>query len=78
MLVAIFVILAICIVGFGALSLSQATAGVGIIAIGCFFGILARLAQASAHHDELKKLIAEPRPAISASAPVVEQTEQFS
>jgi hypothetical protein len=25
--------------------------GVGVIGVACFFGIVARLAQASAHHD---------------------------
>lgn len=34
----------------GMASLSQATEGVGGIALACFFGILARIAQA-AHHD---------------------------
>lgn len=44
------VVIAILAVTIGVLSLSQATMGVGIIAIGCFIGILARLAQASEHN----------------------------
>ncbi len=41
------VVIAILAVAIGVLSLSQATMGVGIIAIGCFIGILARIARAS-------------------------------
>lgn len=47
----LLVIIAILAVVFGVLSLSQATMGVGIIAIGCFIAILARLAQAAEHHQ---------------------------
>jgi hypothetical protein len=52
---AILMILGILAVAFGALSLSEATMGVGIIAIGCFLAILARLAQAEAHHRSLSR-----------------------
>lgn len=44
------VVIAILAVAIGVLSLSQATMGVGVIAIGCFIGIFARLAQASEHN----------------------------
>ncbi|WP_158070188.1 hypothetical protein [Xanthomonas campestris] len=44
------VVIAILAVAIGVLSLSQATMGVGVIAIGCFIGILARLAQAAEHN----------------------------
>ena len=44
------VVIAILAVAIGVLSLSQATMGVGVIAIGCFIGILARIAQASEHN----------------------------
>ncbi|CAD7374577.1 hypothetical protein [Xanthomonas arboricola] len=44
------VVIAILAVAIGVLSLSQATMGVGVIAIGCFIGILASLAQASEHN----------------------------
>ena len=33
----------------GVAMLSEATRGVGLIAVGCFFGIVARIAQASMH-----------------------------
>jgi hypothetical protein len=46
----LFACAAAVIVFFGAGELTQATTGVGLICIGCFVGILARLAQASAHH----------------------------
>ncbi|MBA4383460.1 MAG: hypothetical protein C0410_01870 [Anaerolinea sp.] len=39
------------VIGF--LNLSEATTGVGLIAIGCLFGIVARIAQASKHQKEL-------------------------
>ena len=52
---AILMILGILAVVIGALSLSQATMGVGVIAIGCFLAILARLAQAEAHHRSLSR-----------------------
>lgn len=52
-LVAVSLLLAL----FGFVMLTQATNGVGAVALGCFFGILARIAQASAHHQEqLKRL----------------------
>jgi hypothetical protein len=37
--------------GFGVLLLSNATFGVGMIGLGCLMAILARMAQASHHHD---------------------------
>jgi hypothetical protein len=37
----------------GSLALTQATAGVGGICVGCFLAICARIAQASAHHKQL-------------------------
>ena len=50
---AILLVLALVVVGFGAISLSEATMGVGTIAIGCFLAIAARLAQAEVHHRAL-------------------------
>jgi hypothetical protein len=44
------VILGLLVVLGGILSLTQATLGVGLIAIGCFLAILARLAQAEVQH----------------------------
>jgi uncharacterized membrane protein YiaA len=52
LLVIAFIVL---IIGF--FNLTNATLGVGICAIACFFAILARLAQASSHHKELKILL---------------------
>lgn len=52
---AVLVIIAILAVGYGLLSLSQATLGVGMIAIGCFVAILARLVQAAEHHRALSR-----------------------
>ena len=52
---AVLLVVALLAVGFGALSLSQATLGVGAIAIGCFLAICARLAQAEVHHRALLK-----------------------
>jgi predicted branched-subunit amino acid permease len=49
-MITLLVIVAILAAIIGALSLSQATSGVGIICIACFLGILARLAQASEHN----------------------------
>ncbi len=43
---ALLFVIAILSVGYGLISLSQATLGVGMIAIGCFVAILARLVQA--------------------------------
>jgi len=43
---------------FGALSLSNATMGVGFICLGCLAAVGARIAQASAHHTELLKRMA--------------------
>lgn len=48
---------------FGAFSLSQATMGAGIIAVGCFLGIFARIIQAQQHHSEATSLA--PRASVS-------------
>lgn len=53
-MVILLVILAFIALGIGLFTLSEATMGVGILAVGCFFAILARIAQASHHHNELK------------------------
>lgn len=47
------IICAICAGFVGIFLLSQATMGVGIIALGCLFGILARIVQASFHQEQL-------------------------
>lgn len=43
---------------YGATHLTQATEGVGTIALACFVGIMARMAQASAQHMALTGAIA--------------------
>lgn len=39
----------------GTLMLSQATMGVGVVALGCFLGIVARIMQAEAHAKAAQK-----------------------
>jgi len=48
--------------------LSNATSGVGGIAVACFLAILARITQANAHHAELRKLLSDARAAPPAAA----------
>lgn len=55
----VLVLLAFLIVVFAALSVTQATLGVGLMALACLFAILARLVQAESHHAELKRLIGQ-------------------
>lgn len=45
----------------GFLNLSEATLGVGLIAIGCLFGIVSRIAQASKHQKELMEKLSETK-----------------
>ena len=47
------------IVGF--FLLSQATMGVGVVALACLAGILARIAQAGAQHTEICRLLGKPK-----------------
>jgi hypothetical protein len=54
----------------GLASLSNATSGVGGIAVACFLAILARIAQASGHHDEVRKLLRDASAASPAAAEV--------
>lgn len=54
---ACMVLVAIALAVWGADRLTQATMGVGIICLGVFVAILARLAQAADHHAELRRLI---------------------
>ena len=53
----ILAVLAIVVGGFGTLSLSQATLGVGLLSLACLLGIFARLLQAEQQHRELRKLL---------------------
>lgn len=56
---AVLIILAVLAWGAGVMTLSNATLGVGAIATACLFGIFARIAQASAQHAELRRLLAK-------------------
>lgn len=51
----LLVIAALVAVAIGVLALTQATLGIGLIAIGCFLGILARIAQASEHRAATRR-----------------------
>jgi hypothetical protein len=53
----LLVILAVLVGCGGLLFLSNATAGVGIIAFGCLLAILARIAQASDYESDRKKQV---------------------
>jgi hypothetical protein len=53
----LLIVLAIGLAVTGIFGLGQASIGVGILAIACLVGILARIAQAEAHQDEIKKLL---------------------
>jgi hypothetical protein len=72
----LLVILAVLAALFGLFSLSEATTGVGIIAFACFLGILARLAQASAHARparETATVAPSPRPLTPEERPHVQK-----
>ena len=60
----IAIIIGVLAAAAGVLNLSNATAGVGGIAAGCFFAIIARICHASAHHDDL---VAAVRPKAAAA-----------
>jgi hypothetical protein len=45
----------------GILFASQATAGVALVSASCLLAILARMAQASAHHEALMRQIEDAR-----------------
>jgi hypothetical protein len=77
MMVALMVLcllVSVLFLGGGILSLSQATLGVGSIAIACLFAIFARIAQAASHVDRLAAAISRPstpapQPAAISEAP---------
>ena len=50
----VLVLAALGLAGLGVLLLSEATAGVGVLALACVLGILARIFQASQQHRDLK------------------------
>ncbi|MGD1146939.1 MAG: hypothetical protein ABR961_03180 [Thermoanaerobaculaceae bacterium] len=57
MVTVVLILVALLAVLGGLMSLSQATIGVGIVALACFLAILARIAQAKEQHAELKRLL---------------------
>lgn len=64
----ILIILSIIVAVGGALSLSNATMGVGIIGLACMLACFARIAQASSQHAELKQLLADKTPQLEPQA----------
>lgn len=46
------IVSALCFGIFGAMLLSQATVGLGLIGLGCLIAVLARIAQAERYHKE--------------------------
>lgn len=55
-MVALLLLLAFLALVVGLFLLSQASLGVGVIAAGCFLAIVARIAQAAKHQEELKRM----------------------
>jgi hypothetical protein len=53
----VMLFLGLIVVVVGMAMLSQATMGVGVIAIGCFLGICARIVQAGGHQRKTERLI---------------------
>lgn len=51
-MVTVLLVLSVIAAVFGLLSLSEATMGVGVLALACLLGIFARIAQAHQHHQE--------------------------
>jgi len=62
-MVIFLLILALIAVGIGLFTLTQATMGVGILALACIFAIFARIAQAAKHQAQLQAMLAERSPA---------------
>lgn len=54
----LLIVLSILALVGGLASLSQATLGVGLVAVACLFAIHARIAQAEAHQRETRSLLA--------------------
>lgn len=62
LVVAVLVLASIVATVVGAAHLTVATEGVGAICIGVFVAILARIAQASAHHTDRQHALEDLRP----------------
>jgi hypothetical protein len=52
-MIVLLVLLSLPVLFLGAVFTNSATAGVGLIAAACYLGILARIAQAADHRDQL-------------------------
>ncbi len=59
----------------GAVTLSQATIGVGLICLGCLAAIFGRIGQASFQHDALLERLGEVKSQASQSRVAAERTE---
>jgi hypothetical protein len=55
----LLIIAGVVLVAVGAMSLSQATMGAGLVAVACFCGILARIVQADRQQRRLQALFRE-------------------
>lgn len=53
----LLIVISVLVALVGAFNLSEATKGVGIIAIACLLAIYARIAQAYTNHSEVKALL---------------------
>lgn len=53
LVIALLVLLALALAAYGTMKLTQATEGVGAIALAIFVAILARLTQAADHHADI-------------------------
>lgn len=53
----LLVVVALLVAGYGLISLTQATLGVGAICFACFLGILARIAQATENTGRLEAVL---------------------
>jgi len=66
----LFLVVALSLVGLGLFTMSQATTGVALIGIACALSIWARIAQASAQHQDLMNKLSPP----AKPAPMVSET----
>jgi hypothetical protein len=51
----VLLLIALVVAALGFVSLTQATMGVGLIAVACLLGIIARIMQATAFHTEIMR-----------------------
>lgn len=60
----------------GSAMLSQATMGVGVIALGCFLGICARIVQAGGHQRKTEELLERLARRPTETAPAATTTDE--